>query len=152
MLEDVLGWFVVLIGAITMKFTNVVFIDPLMSIGVAIFILVNASKNLKRSINLFLEKAPDTISAEQIKAILMKTEGILDIHHIHLWSIDENNHSATMHIVTDADSHEIKETIRSLLRQNGITHVTLELETREEHCHEKGCVLAPSILPHHHHH
>ena len=47
MLEDVLGWIVVLIGAIVMRFTKFYIIDPLMSIGVAIFILINALKNLK---------------------------------------------------------------------------------------------------------
>ena len=56
MLEDVLGWIVVLVGAIVMRFTDFYIIDPLMSIGVAIFILINALKNLKDVIDLFLEK------------------------------------------------------------------------------------------------
>ena len=50
MLEDVLGWIVVLIGAIVMRFTDFAIIDPLMSIGVSVFIFVNAIKNLKRII------------------------------------------------------------------------------------------------------
>ena len=47
MLEDVLGWIVVLIGAIIMRFTDISIIDPIMSIAVAVFILINAVKNLK---------------------------------------------------------------------------------------------------------
>ena len=59
MLEDVLGWIVVLIGALVMRFTDWVFIDPLMSIAVAIFILVHAVGTLREILNLFLEKTPD---------------------------------------------------------------------------------------------
>ena len=47
MLEDVLGWVTVLIGAAVMKITDFVYIDPVMSIGVALFILISAVKNLK---------------------------------------------------------------------------------------------------------
>ena len=56
MLEDVLGWVVVLIGSILMKFTNISLVDSIMSIGIAIFILINAFKNLKDILDLFLEK------------------------------------------------------------------------------------------------
>ena len=58
MLEDVLGWAIVLIGAIIMNFTDIKIIDPIMSIGVALFILVNTLKNLKKILDLFLEKTP----------------------------------------------------------------------------------------------
>ena len=51
MIEDVLGWIVVLLGAIVMKFTDFALIDPIMSIGVAVFILVHAIKNLKEAIS-----------------------------------------------------------------------------------------------------
>ena len=47
MLEDVLGWAVVLVGAVIMKFTDISVIDPILSLAVAVFILINATKNLK---------------------------------------------------------------------------------------------------------
>ena len=47
MLEDALGWIVVLVGAIVMRFTDFALLDPMMSIGVSFFILINAFKNLK---------------------------------------------------------------------------------------------------------
>ena len=56
MLEDVLGWIVVLIGAIIMNFTNINIIDPIMSIGVSAFILFHSLENLKRVLDIFLEK------------------------------------------------------------------------------------------------
>ena len=67
MLEDVLGWIVVLIGAVIMRFTDFEIIDPIMSIGVSIFIFINAMKNLLKIENLFLEKMPSNIDVQEIK-------------------------------------------------------------------------------------
>lgn len=156
MLEDALGWVVVLIGAVVMRFTDFYIIDPIMSIGVAIFILVNAVRNLKEALELFLEKTPHGISVSEIKEYIEKIEGVKEVHHIHIWSMDGQNNFATMHVVTDGDSHEVKHLVREELKEHGISHTTLELENTDEHCHEKECKQehnhSHSCGHHHHHH
>lgn len=155
MLEDVLGWVVVLIGAVVMRFSDLAIIDPILSVGVAVFIFVNAIKNLKAAVELFLEKAPHHITVQEIKEHVMHLQGVLDVHHVHLWSMDGQNNYATMHVVTNGDHHQIKDAIRSELRTLGIGHVTLELEQEDEHCHEECCHVefhAESGHHHHHHH
>ena len=152
MLEDVLGWLVVLIGAIVMRFTDLAIIDPLMSIAVAAFILINAFKNLKEVAELFLEKAPEDASVQEIRTHLMELEGVADVHHVHVWSMDGHYHYATMHVVTASDPHEIKDKIREELKEHGIVHATLELEGESEHCHERHCHVEISECCHHHHH
>lgn len=155
MLEDVLGWIVVLVGAIVMRFTDFYIVDPLMSIGVAIFILINALKNLKNILDLFLEKTPRGISIDEIAEHIRKVEGVLGVHHIHVWSMDGDNNYATMHIVVNADTHTIKHKIRDELKEHDIGHVTLEFETEGEHCHEEHChvdIVSSSGHHHHHHH
>lgn len=155
MLEDVLGWAVVLIGAIVMRFTDFAILDPIMSMGVAILILVNAIRNLKEVFDLFLEKAPHGIDMEEIKEHISEIEGIIDVHHIHIWSMDGQNNYATMHIVTDREPHDVKEEVREELREHGIGHATLEIEASTEHCHEKHChveEVSHSGHGHHHHH
>ena len=152
MLEDVLGWIVVLVGAVIMRFTDLSFIDPILSIGVAIFILVNAAGNLKEVVDLFLEKIPKSIQMEDLKAHLCSIEGVLDVHHIHVWSMDENSIYATMHVVTNGDHHEIKEMVREELSEHGICHATLELESEGEHCHDTDCHTAKDTAWQHHHH
>ena len=112
MLEDVLGWIVVLIGAIVMRFTDFGIIDPILSILVAVFILINALKNLKEILDLFLEKIPHGIDPQEIKQHLLGMHGVLGVHHIHLWSMDGQNNYATMHIVTNGDHHQIKHMVR----------------------------------------
>ena len=152
MLEDVLGWAVVLVGAVVMRFTDLAILDPLMSIGVAIFILINAIKGLGEALELFLEKTPHGIDVHELEEHITEIEGVLGVHHIHVWSMDGQNHYATMHIVTKSEHHEIKERVREELREHGIGHVTLELEDEGEHCHEEHCHVHAAHAGHHHHH
>ncbi len=77
---------------------------------------------------------------------------MIGIHHIHIWSIDGVNIYATMHIVTNDNSHRVKGKIRSELREQGINHATLELEKEGEHCHNELCNIDFSSCCHHHHH
>lgn len=136
MLEDVMGWIVVLMGAVIMRFTDLIIIDPIMSIAVSIFIFVNAVGNLKESLELFLEKTPHGINISEIKETISKIDGVIKVHHIHIWSMDGQNNYGTMHIVTDADFREIKGKVREKLKQQGIGHVTLEIESKEEYLQE----------------
>lgn len=153
MLEDVLGWIVVLVGAIVMKFTDISIIDPLMCIGVAIFILINALKNLCGAIDLFLEKTPRGVNIGELKEHILEIDGVLDVHHIHVWSMDGYSHYATMHVVAKGNPYEIKEKVREELKEHGIGHVTLEFETEGERCGNERCrVEFHSSSGHHHHH
>ncbi len=154
MLEDVLGWCVVLIGAIVMRFTEYKIIDPLMSIGVALFIIINTIRNLKEVLDLFLEKTPEGISVSELKEHLLEIDGVTDVHHIHIRSMDGFHVYATMHIVADGDHREIKEKVRHELSEHGIVHATLELENEDEHCQEETCTVEyhENTVCHHHHH
>lgn len=157
MLEDVLGWAVVLVGAIVMKFTDITYIDPAMSIAVAVVILINAIKNLKEVIDLFMERLPAHLRIEEIKEHICAIDGVDGVHHIHIWSMDNQNNYATMHVVCSGDAKEIKRKIREELKEHGISHVTLELEEvgedcGEEHCHIEHCSQGGHSHAHHHHH
>lgn len=152
MLEDVLGWIVVLAGAVIMKFTDISVIDPLMSIGVALFIIINAIKNLKKMLDLFLMKTPDNICVDEVKKCVMEISGVSDVHHIHLFSIDSYDIYATMHIVTGDDFENIKQKVKHKLNDMKIAHITLELENEGEACLEKECEVKLTCSHHHHHH
>lgn len=153
MLEDVLGWVVVLIGAVVMRFTDFAIIDPIMSIGVALFIFINAITNLKEALDLFLEKTPSGIDINEIEKHITEIDGVLGVHHIHIWSMDGQSNFATMHIVTNEEHHKIKDAVREELREHGIGHATLELEAEGEHCHDEHChIETHSHSGHHHHH
>ena len=150
MLEDVLGWIVVLIGSIIMNYTDIKIIDSLMSIGVALFILIHSLKNLKKVLDLFLEKTPDDIDINKLKKDLLKIKEVVDINHIHVWSIDGYKNYATMHIVTKSNNiKKIKAEIREILEHYNICHSILE--TEDEVCDDKECNIEFEIKHNHHH-
>ena len=153
MLEDVLGWVVVLIGSILMKFTDISIIDSIMSICIAIFILINAFKNLKKILDLFLEKTPKNISIKNLKNDLLKIKDVVDVHHVHVWSMDGISNYATMHVVTRSDNQKmLKNKIKKDLKKIGIIHTTVEIECMEEKCNEKNCNVKVYNQEKHHHH
>jgi len=152
MLEDVLGWIVVLIGSILMKFTNISYIDPILSIAVATFIFISAFKNIKLIIDLFLEKTPENVNIDEIKEHLLKIGGVDDVHHIHVRSIDGYNNFATLHVVSDKYSYELKNKIKEELKEHNIGHSTIEMELKDEKCDEENCEIDMHENEHHHHH
>lgn len=152
MLEDVLGWVVVLIGAILMRFTNISVIDPILSIAVAIFIFIHALKNLKEIVDVFLEITPKDIDLDNLKKHIKKVDGVLDVHHIHVRSIDGFNNFATLHVVVSKYSEKVKNEVREELKEHGIGHSTIELELEGEECSDTYCDLESIKVERHHHH
>lgn len=152
MLEDVLGWLIVLLGAIIMKYTDIRIIDAILSIGVAIFILINSIKNLKTIVDLFLEKTPKNICVGEIKEHLLKINGVKDVHHIHIWSMDGYSNYATMHVVSNGENSNLKKEIREELSEHKIEHVTIEVESEGEECGEIKCHVKEHHESHHGHH
>ena len=152
MLEDVLGWLIVLIGALVMKFTNFALLDPILSIALAIFIFINAFSTLKQAFDIFLEKAPKSINVEEIKKHLLAIENVIDVHHIHIWSMDGENAFATLHVVAKENSATLKKKIKNELLEHGVIHSTIEFESEDETCEEKECEIKPIEAGCHHHH
>lgn len=155
MLEDVLGWAAVLVGAIVLRWTGLSILDPLMSVGIAAFLLIHAWKGLREVLGLFLEACPNGIDLGEIRARLGEVDGVLAIHHLHVWSLDGRCHCATVHLVIEGDPVGIKERVRGQFRACGIGHVTLETEKKGESCpaaHCHGEAFSAEECHHHHHH
>jgi len=153
MLEDVLGWIAVLIGSVMIKLTGFTLLDPIISICVSFFICISTLRNLKVISDIFLEKIPEGISISEIRSHIRKIEGIIDVHHIHIRSIDGYNNYATMHIVTNANPKTIKERIRKTLKEHRVCHTTIEIESENEQCEDIHChINTESNTSHHHHH
>lgn len=152
MLEDVLGWVVILIGAIVMRFTNWYLLDPILSICVAVFILFNALKNLKEILDIFLIKKPRGICLKELKEHILSIDGVIDAHHLHLWTTDGENNYATLHVVVNEYNPQIKHAVKEELKEHGVSHTTVEMETTNEHCHEENCVVDINTNSHGHHH
>ena len=152
MFEDVLGWIVVLIGAIVMRFTDINVIDSVLSIIVALFIMKHAIGHLKSVVDLFMEKIPDGVDIEEVKEHLLDIKGVKNVHHIHIWSIDGYNNYATMHVVCDGNHTKIKKLIKEEMIEHNICHTTVEIESLDEECFDDKCVIKDNNVGGHHHH
>ena len=156
MLEDVLGWLVVLIGSIVIRYTNLYILDPIMSIMVAIFVIINAFKNLIQIMEIFLIKVPNNINVDELVNHIKAVDGVIDTHHIHIWTIDGEINCATLHLVVNEINGEIKTKVKEEMEEHGISHTTIEMETVEEECKESSCQIKKASNHchhcHHHHH
>lgn len=139
MFEDVLGWVIVLVGAIIMRFTNWVSLDAILSILTSCLILYYAFCNLKSVFSIFGEVTPDAIDIHTLIQQLSNIENVQDVHHVHVWSLDGYKHYATLHVVADTQINDVKSEVREKLSEYGITHVTVEIESSTEQCHTKQC-------------
>ena len=147
MLEDVLTWVVVLIGAAVMRFTDWTILDPLVSIGVATYIFVHAIGHLREAADIFLEKVPTGYAVEDIKARVESIAGVSDAHHIHVRSIDGYTHAASLHVV--AEDISVIPKVKTILNEIGIAHVTVQVE--REVCPQTACGLVECHNHGHHH-
>lgn len=136
MLEDVLGWGAVLVGAAIIRLTGLAVIDPILSILVAVFILVEALRSIGDVLALFLDKSTVTgITCEQVEQAALECKGVVEVHHVHLRSFDGINHCASLHIVFCGDDWEgVKREVKSRISELGVSHVTVECEKEGTQC------------------
>ena len=88
LLEDVLGWVAVLIGSVIIRYTGWYFIDPLLSVGIGVFILTNVCRNLYAIFRILLQGAPEHMPEDKIRAILLEVPNVKDVHDLHVWTLD----------------------------------------------------------------
>lgn len=139
LLEDTLGWAAILIGAIIIHFTGWIIIDPVLSLLIAGIILRNAVKNLRSILNIFLQAVPKQLDMQAMEDEIQRIEHVEDVHDIHVWSLDGEFHVGSLHLVLKEkerlqSSEDIKSQVREVFKNNGIPHVTIELEHTEEDC------------------
>lgn len=144
MLEDVMGWAAILMGSVVMYFFDVPIIDPIMSVGIAIFVLYNVYKNVSQSLHIILQGIPDEVDITDISDQLNLSADIENIHDLHIWSIDGNYNVLTVHVVLNKilpmeKLAEMKAEIRTSLEVKGIQHATIEFETADERCEFEKC-------------
>jgi cobalt-zinc-cadmium efflux system protein len=99
LLGDALVSFGVVIGGTIIHFTGYTIVDPIISIIVSIVMIVSVIGILRKSIRMNFDGVPMDIDIEEIKNELIEIEGIMDIHHIHIWSLSTTQNALTAHIL-----------------------------------------------------
>lgn len=138
LLEDVLGWVAVLIGAIIMYFYDLPIIDPILSIGIAGYILINVVKNVKKTMKILLQSVPIDVNMKDIEKYLENHPFVEDYHDLHIWSMDGTYNILTIHIELSEDipkGRNPKNELKRGLVKLGVDHPTIEIhEHGDEDC------------------
>ncbi|NJY62526.1 cation transporter [Salinimicrobium sp. CDJ15-81-2] len=139
LLEDVLGWVAVLIVAIILQFKDWYILDPILSLGITLYILWGVGGRLKDTLHLLLQGVPEGLDMQEVKKQLQQVDHVNSIHHIHVWSLDGEHHVLTAHLVLEKISHydqidEVRQNAIESVAEWDFSHHTFQLELDQEKC------------------
>ncbi len=139
LLEDVLGWFAVLIVSVVLLFKDIPILDPILSILITSWVMVNVIGNLKKTFYIFLQAVPDELSIESIEARIRELKHVTSVHHTHVWSLDGEHNVLSAHLVVDESTDRsgltaIKHQVNAIGKELGIEHITVEIEFGDDDC------------------
>ena len=134
----------IVIGGIIIYFTQLYWIDAVLSLIIAIVILISTWKLLRDSIKLSLDGVPNDIDIEKIKQTALQINGIKNMHHLHVWAISTTENAMTAHIVLANDvsidtEQQIKQKFKQELLHLHIHHITIETERENNSCEGEDC-------------
>lgn len=137
LIEDVLGWVAVLVGSILIWIFGWKWLDSALALGISLFVLINVFKALSSTINLFLQANPNPEALRNFRLDVEDMPEVMEVHDVHFWSLDGVRHILSLHAVLyDVKKAEtVKEMIRDKAKALGDCHVTIEVESTSEHCH-----------------
>ncbi len=136
LMADALVSLGVVVAGLVMKLTGWYYIDGVVALIIAVVILISTWSLFKDSVIGIFDGVPTAINKVEIESHLMEIDGVLDVHHTHIWSMSTSENALTAHIkVRDLnDLVCIKNKIKEELSEHNIPHSTIEFEAAEEHC------------------
>lgn len=141
LLEDILGWVAVLIVSVILFYKPWYILDPLLSIMIALIILRGVYRNLIKVGMIFLQRFPSELELEEIRNEITELEGVVDIHEVKGWSIDESTYYLRFHVtvpkqtlIEELDS--LKKQIKGILEEKDVRFSTIEFESAAYDCND----------------
>ncbi len=133
LLGDMLSSIGVVVGGILIYYLEIYWVDPLLTVLISIFIIKESFGILKDAFNILMQGTPEHIDINEIVEDLGKINGVVNIHHVHVWCIDENNINFEAHVNIEdmlvSETKTLSESISHILKEHyGINHITLQFE------------------------
>lgn len=135
---DLLGSVGAIIAAILIKLFGWGLADPIASVIVAILVLVSAWRVLRDSLQVLMEGVPKGVEVNHIIKIIRDVPGVIDLHHLHIWAITNEQKALSCHLVIDGakkieEGDKILQQVEQVLAKEHIDHVTIQLESEQHH-------------------
>ncbi|WP_346925130.1 cation diffusion facilitator family transporter [uncultured Arthrobacter sp.] len=132
-LGDLLGSVGVIVAAVVIFTTGWTYADPIIGVGIGLFILPRTWKLTRQALRILMESAPPGLNVDEVRARILALPGVDDVHDLHIWTITSGMESATGHVVTrqGTDSQAVLDAVAGLLAvEYNITHTTIQCESR----------------------
>ena len=133
----------VLAGGAMVFWLDWTWVDPVLTLGIAGYILWMSYGMLRRTASILMEGAPDDLNLDELQAATEAIGGVVGLHHLHVWELDEHHRALEVHVViagsrTMDDLEHLKTELKELLKNRfGIVHSTLEMESESSHCEDR---------------
>ena len=132
-ISDALASVGVIVGGTLIILYGWLFVDAVVTLAIAGYILVQAALEIPKAVNILMQGVPAEIVVEDVTARMQETEGVRDVHHVHIWNIDEHRRSLEAHVVIPREEmirmESIKNALKTILTDEfDIAHSTLEFE------------------------
>jgi cobalt-zinc-cadmium efflux system protein len=123
----------VIVGALLMRYTGWYQADPIISIAIGLLILTGAGRVLREAVHILMEGVPRGLSVEQVATHIREIEGVLDVHHLNIWSVCSHIFALSAHVeiepAYDGQRSQLLHTIEHELQHSfHITHTTIQLD------------------------
>jgi len=157
MLGDLLGAAAIILGAILMRFTGWVQVDPILSIAIALLIVWTAWDVIRESLNILLEGLPRGVDLDDVVSSMRRIGGVLDVHDLHIWSLGSSSHALSCHVLIEdmppSQSDCILTSLNSMLGDRfHLHHTTIQFEHVSCAVSGSGCVVPVDAAQSHHDH
>lgn len=133
--SDMLSSVAVVIAGCIILVTGWLYIDPIMSAAIGLFILPRTYNLLKESVNILLEGVPRDVDYQTVEKLITEKPGVLSIHDLHIWTLTSGIYALSVHVIMDPETKlmmatELSESIKAeLVETFKITHTTIEIHT-----------------------
>lgn len=130
-LGDVFEWVAVLILSLVLMFWDgAPYLDPFVSIGIALWLIVNLGRNLYKSVEVLLQKTPDYFDVDEFKTQILVIDGVNAIENFHIWSLDGIDSVMTLKVDVDFGKNveEIKKEIYGISNRYHVVDITIEFD------------------------
>ena len=130
---DMITSIAVLAGGILMKYFQIYWIDPMFSIMIAVYLVYMSWDIFRSSLKIMMQFTPDDVDVKVIVKEVNSIEGVRNIHHIHIWQINEHEIMLEAHIsfnndIRISEFEDIHKQARAILSNHHINHITLQPE------------------------
>lgn len=132
-LTDAVSSAAIVLGGLLILWLGALWIDPLLTALIALYILYHSYGLLRETVDILMESVPADVDVEEVRAAIQKEAPVQEVHHLHVWRLDDRHTALEAHVVIDEDDLMAMEAIKGAIKARlsssfGIEHSTLEFE------------------------